>query len=158
MVQQLTIKLSIEPDSYLASIDTDYGIYLFSGQDVMAIAFFVEHYLDTNLDLSHNNTMGFTNKNNRLVDQLLADAKSLLQDTYSENEFRETFDVIKEAKLKGHLGANKPADKCLQESVNIANDILRNRNLDEIDLSTITRQPKAIYVYVALVGVGLISA
>lgn len=68
------------------------------------------------------------------------------------------FSIIEEAESRGFLGADKPSDDCVGELVNIANEILRTRALDEVELSSITRQPKALYVYVALVVVGLISA
>jgi hypothetical protein len=158
MIQQLTIKLSIEPNLHLASIDTDYGIYSFHGQDAMTIASFVERYIDTDLELPNDSTIGVTNKSNRIVLRLLADAKNLLQDSFSEEEFKQTFSVIKVAKTRGFLGAHKPSDCCLAELVNIANDILRTRKFDEVELNAVTQQPKALYVYVALVAVGLISA
>jgi hypothetical protein len=153
MVQQLTIKLSIEPDLRLAAIDTDYGIYLFQGQEAVRIASFLDRYIDTGLDIP-----GTTMKNQELVSQLLADARSLLRDSFSEDEYNRVFSTIEQAESRGLLGANKPFDDCSGELVNIANDILRNRNFDEMEVSSITRQPKALYVYVALVAVGLISA
>jgi hypothetical protein len=153
MIQQLTIKLSIEPNLQLAAIDTDYGIYSFQGQEAVKIASFLDRYIDTGLDIPN-----ITMKNQELVSQLLADAKSLLRDSFSENEYERVFSTIEQAKSRGLLGTNKPFDDCSGELVNIANDILRNRNFDEVEISSITRQPKALYVYVALVAVGLISA
>lgn len=158
MIQQLTIKLSIEPNLQLASIDTDYEIYSFHGQEAARIASFFDRYIDTGLDIPHGAIMGSTNKNQGLVSQLLADARSLLRDNFSQDEYNRVLSVIEGAESRGFLGADKFYDDCLGELVNIANDILRNRDLDEMDLSSITRQPKAIYVYVALVSVGLISA
>jgi hypothetical protein len=153
MVQQLTIKLSIEPDLQLAAIDTDYGIYSFQGQEAVRIASFLDRYIDTGLDIPST-----TMKNQELVSQLLADARSLLRDSFSEDEYERVFSTIEQAESRGLLGANKPFDDCSGELVNIANDILRNRNFDEVEVSSISRQPKALYVYVALVAVGLISA
>jgi len=153
MIQQLTIKLSIEPKLQLAAIDTDYGIYAFQGQEAVKIAFFLDRYIDTGLDIPST-----TMKNQELVSQLLADARSLLRDSFSEDEYQRVFSTIEQAESRGLLGANKPFDDCSGELVNIANDILRNRNFDEMEVSSITRQPKALYVYVALVAVGLISA
>jgi hypothetical protein len=158
MVQQLTIKLSIEPDLQVASIDTDYEIYLFRGQEAARIVSFFDRYIDTGLDIPHGAIMGSTNKNHELAQQLLADARSLLRDNFSEDEYNRVLSVIEEAESRGFVGSDKPFDDCLGELINIANDILRNRDLDEMDLKSITRQPKAIYVYVALVSVGLISA
>jgi len=158
MVQQLTVKLLIEPNLSLASIDTDYGIYSFQGEDAMTIAAFINRYIDTDLKLFNTNTMGSANENKGLVEQLLADAKNMLQDSFNEEEYRETLAIIEQASQRGYLGANKPLDCCLGEVVNIANDILRTRNFDEVDISTVTRQPKALYVYVALVAIGLIPA
>jgi hypothetical protein len=89
---------------------------------------------------------------------LLAGTKNLLRDSFSEDEYKRVFSIIEEAESRGLLGANKPFDDCLGELVNIANDILRNRNFEEVEVSSITRQPKALYAYVALVAVGLISA
>jgi hypothetical protein len=153
MVQHLTIKLSIEPDLQLAAIDTDYGIYSFQGQEAVRIASFLDCYIDTGLDIPST-----TMKNQELVSQLLADARSLLRDGFSQDEYERVFSTIEQAESRGLLGANKPFDDCLGELVNIANDILRNRNFDEVEVSSISRQPKALYVYVALVAVGLISA
>jgi hypothetical protein len=157
MIQQLTLKLSIELNAKLTLVDTDYGVASLQGQDAITLASTVEHYVDISLDLPKNNIMGSMN-NQKLVTQLLIDAKNLLQNSYSEHEFEETLAIIKKAQLKGCLGADKPVDSSLSESVNIANDILRNRNFDEVEISSISRQPKALYVYVALVAVGLISA
>jgi len=142
----------------LASIDTDFGIYSFHGKDAIAIASFVNRYVDTDLGLPSTNTMGSANENKGLVDQLLSDARNMLQNSFDEGEYREVLAIVERASLKGLLGASKSYDGCLDEVVNIANDILRTRNLDEVDISTISRQPKALYVYVALVAVGLISA
>lgn len=153
MIQQLTIKLSIEPNLQLAAIDTDCGIYSFQGQDAVRIASFLDRYIDTGLDIPST-----TMKNQELVSQLLADAKSLLRDSFSEGEYDRVFSIIEQAESRGLLGANKPFDSCLGEVVNIANDILRNRNFEEVEVSSIARQPNALYVYVALVAVGLISA
>jgi hypothetical protein len=157
MIQQLTIKLSIEPDLQLAAIDTDCGIYSFQGQEAVNIASFFDRYIDTGLDIP-NTTMGSTNKNQESVSQLLADTKSLLRNSFSEDEYNQVLSTIEQAESRGLLGADKPFDDCLGELVNIANDILRNRNFDEVEVSSIARQPKALYVYVALVAVGLISA
>jgi hypothetical protein len=153
MVQQLTIKLSIEPNLQLAAIDTDYGIYSFQGQEAVKIASFLDRYIDTGLDIP-----SITMKNQELASRLLADAKILLRDSFSEGEYNRVLSTIKQAESKGLLGANKPFDDCSGELVNIANDILRNRNFDEVEVSSISRQPDALYVYIALVVVGLISA
>ena len=153
MIQQLTIKLSIEPDLQLAAIDTDCGIYSFQGQEAVRIASFLDRYIDTDLDIP-----SITMKNQELVLQLLADARSLLRDSFSQDEYNRVFSIIEQAESRGLLAANKPFDDCLGELVNIANDILQNRNFDEVEVSSISRQPKALYVYVALVAVGLISA
>jgi len=153
MIQQLTIKLSIEPDLQLTAIDTDYGIYSFQGQEAVRIASFLDRYIDTGLDIP-----GTTMKNQELVSQLLADARSLLRDSFSEDEYERVFSTIEQAESRELLGAKKPFDDCSGELVNIANDILRNRDFDEMEVSSIARQPKALYVYVALVAVGLISA
>ena len=138
---------------HLASIDTDYGIYSFQGEDAITIASFLDRYIDTGLDIPIT-----TMKNQELVSQLLADARSLLRDSFNEGEYERVFSTIEQAESRGLLGANKPFDECSGELVNIANDILRNRNFDETEVSSIARQPKALYVYVALVAVGLISA
>ena len=153
MIQQLTIKLSIEPDLQLAAIDTDYAIYSFQGQEAVRIASFLDRYIDTDLDIP-----SITMKNQELVLQLLADARSLLRDSFSQDEYEQIFFTIEQAESRGLLGTNKPFDDCSGELVNIANDILQNRNFDEVEVSSISRQPKALYVYVALVAVGLISA
>lgn len=153
MVQHLTIKLSIEPTLQLAAIDTEYGIYSFQGQEAVSIASFLDRYIDTGLDIPN-----ITMQNQELVSRLLADTKSLLRDGFSENEYNRVFSIIEQAESRGLLGTDKPLDDCLGELVNVANDILRNRNFEEVDVNSITRQPTALYVYVALVAVGLITA
>lgn len=137
----------------LAAIDTDYRIYSFQGREAVKIASFLNRYIDTGLDIPI-----ATMKNEELVSQLLADARSLLRDSFSEDEYNRVSSIIEQAESRGLLGANKPFDDCSGELVNIANDILRNRNFDEVEVSSISRQPNALYVYVALVAVGLISA
>jgi hypothetical protein len=102
--------------------------------------------------------MGAANENRELVDRLLADTRNMLQDGFSEHDYREVLAIVGSANSRGLLGTNKSHDLCLDEVVNIANDILRNRDIEETELSTISRQPKALYVYVALVSIGLISA
>ncbi|MEG4374376.1 hypothetical protein QUA67_03225 [Microcoleus sp. M2_C5] len=102
--------------------------------------------------------MESTNKNSRLVLRLLADAKKMLADAYSDEEFKQTFVVIKSAKSRGFLGSHKSSDCCLAECVNIANDILRAKKFENVEPSAITKQPKALYVYVSLVALGLIPA
>ena len=158
MIQQLTIQLSIEPELQLASIDTEHAFYLFRGQKALGIATFFDRYIDTGLNIPYDDIIMGSKKNQDLVSQLLADARSLLQSSFSENEYKQVLSVIEEACSRNLLGANKPYDECLGESLNIANEILRNRSFDEVELSSITRQPKALYVYIALVAVGLISA
>jgi hypothetical protein len=153
MIQQLTVKLLIEPNLQLAAIDTDCGIYLFQGQEAARVASFFDRHIDTGLDIPI-----ATMKNQELASQLLADAKSLLQDNFSESEYKQVLSTIEQAESRGLLGTDKPFDSCSEELVNVANDILRNRNLDEVEVSSIARQPEALYVYVALVAVGLISA
>jgi hypothetical protein len=153
MIQQVTVKLLIEPSLQLAAIDTLYGFFSFQGQEAVRIASFLDRYIDTGLDIPST-----TMKNQELVLQLLADARSLLRDSFSENEYQRVFSTIEQAEERGLLGEHKPFDSYSGELVNIANDILRNRNFDEVEISTITRQPKALYVYIALVAVGLISA
>lgn len=113
---------------------------------------------DTESNFSPDSAAGSTNKNSRLVLRLLADAKNLLKDSYSEEEFKQAFAIIKSAKSRGFLGAHKSSDCCLAESINIANEILRTRNREGIEASAITKQTKAIYIYVALVALGLIPA
>ena len=155
----IEIKLSIERNLYLASIDTDYGIYLFHGQDARTIALFVDHYIDTDLDLLDNDrAMNAIKKHKKLTSQLLDDAKLLLKDGFSENEFKLAFEIVKTAQSRTLLGDHKLSDCCLTDTVNIANHILRTRRFDEVELKTVTKQPKALYVYIGLVALGLIPA
>lgn len=98
------------------------------------------------------------NKNNRAVMRLLNDAKKLLGVEYSDEEFKQTFAVIKSAKTRGLLGSHKLSDCCMAESVNIANDFLRSENFDDFEINTVMQQRKGVYVYVALVALGLIPA
>jgi hypothetical protein len=110
------------------------------------------------LELPDNDTMGSANENRELVDRLLVDAKNMLKSSFSENEYREVLAIVERANKENLLGADKSHNDYLGELLNIANDILRTRNLDEVDISTVTRQPRALYVYIALVATGLISA
>lgn len=112
----------------------------------------------SNLTTSKNTSMESSTKNSRIVMRLLADAKNLLRDSYSDEEFKQTFTIIKTAKSRGFLGPHKLSDCCLAEAVNIANDILRDRKFDGAVIDIITRRPEAIYVYVSLVAIGLIPA
>lgn len=102
--------------------------------------------------------MESTNKNSRLVLRLLADVKSLLGVAYSDEEFKQTFIIIKSAKTRGFLGIHKSSDICLVECVNIANEILRSRTTEQVELVDVFNKPKSLYVYVALVALGLIPA
>ncbi len=125
----------------------------------MTIALFVEHYIDTELDLLDNDSaMNAIKKNKNLTSRLLADAKLLLKDGFSENEFKLAFLIVKTAQSRGLLGAYKLSDCCLADTVNITNDIRRTRRFDEVELKTVTKQPKALYVYIGLVALGLVPA
>ncbi len=68
--------------------------------------------------------------------------------------------IVKTAQSRGILGTHKVFDCCLADTItiNIANDILRVCRFDEVELSTVTKQPKALYVYIGLVALGLIPA
>lgn len=150
--QQLEIKLSIEPNLFLASIDTDLGIYLFHGQDAMAIASFVEHYIDTDIDLD--NTM--TAKNNRIVAQLVLELKETVGSEI-DKQIKETVVVIEAARSKGLLGAEKPRSVCFVEPVNLANDLLRLVKFDKDLLNDALKEPQTLRVYIALIAVNAVN-
>jgi len=59
-------------------------------------------------------------KKNRLVSQLVADCKKLLKEDFSEAKVRQSFIIVKEAKLRGLLGPDRRRDCLLAETVNIA--------------------------------------
>jgi hypothetical protein len=102
----------------------------------MTIALFVEHYIDTELDLLDNDSaMKAIKKNKNLTSRLLADAKLLLKDGFSENEFKLAFLIVKTAQSRGLLGTHKVSDCCLADTVNIANDIRRTRRFDEVEVT-----------------------
>ena len=87
----------------------------------MTIALFVEHYIDTELDLLDNDSaMNAILKNKNLTSRLLADAKLLLKDGFSENEFKLAFLIVLTAQSRGILGSHKLSDCCLADTVNIA--------------------------------------
>lgn len=153
--QQLEIKLSVEPNLFLASIDTDLGIYLFHGQDAMAIASFVEHYIDTDLHLE-DSTMTAT-KTHRLVCELVVSLKQMLGDKYSEENLKQTYAIVQAAKTKGFLGPEKPRSICFVETVNIANDLLRIVKVGGGLLSEELKKPETLYVYIALVAFNAIN-
>lgn len=109
-------------------------------------------------DTFKNPSVESTNKNSRAVMRLLADTQELLGVAYSDEEFKQTFTVIKSAKTRGFLGVHKSFDICLVECVNIANEILRSRTTEQVELVDAFKKPKSLYVYVSLVAVGLIPA
>lgn len=154
--RQLAIKLSIEPNLYLASFDTNFGIYLFHGQDAMTVASFVERYTNTDLNLELNNPMDAANKRNRLVADLIDDAKALLKDNFSETKLKRFFVIIKTAKSRGLLGTDKPRDCCLADAINTANDLLRVCKFDR-ELSEALKNIDTLYVYICLVSLNCIS-
>lgn len=102
--------------------------------------------------------MESTNKNSRKVMRLLGNVKGLLGVVYNDEEFKQIFTIIKSAKSRGLLGAHKSPDICLADCVNIANEILRNPDAEQIDFYDVAKHSKSLYVYVALVAVGLIPA
>ncbi|MEG4516513.1 MULTISPECIES: hypothetical protein [unclassified Microcoleus] len=102
--------------------------------------------------------MEYTNKSSRTVLRLLKTASVILEDEYSKARFEHTFHILKIAKTRGLLGTHKPIDDCLDNSINCANDLLRTPNLEEMEISDINKSEEAIYVYVALVAIGLIPA
>ena len=66
--------------------------------------------------------------------------------------------IVKTAQSRGILGTHKVFDCCWADAINIANEILRVCRFDEVELSSVTKQPKALYVYIGLVALGLIPA
>lgn len=61
----------------------------------MTIALFVEHYIDTELDpIDNDSAINAIKKNQNLTSRLLADAKLLLKDGFSENEFKLAFLIV----------------------------------------------------------------
>jgi hypothetical protein len=114
----------------------------------MTIALFVEHYIDTELDLLDNDSaMNAIKKNKNLTSRLLADAKLLLKDGFSENEFKLAFLIVKTAQSRGPLGAYKLSDCCLADTVNITNDIRRTRRFDQVELKTVTKQKSPLCLH-----------
>lgn len=102
--------------------------------------------------------MESTSKSSRSVLRLLETSKTILEDEYSKARFEQVFYVIKLAKTRGLLGAHKPIDYCLDHCINCANDLLRTPNLEQMEISDVNKSESAIYVYVALVAIGLIPA
>ncbi len=97
-------------------------------------------------------------KNDRLVSQLVADCKRLLKDDFSEAKVKTSFIIIKEAKARGFLGADRRRDCVFAETVNIANDLLRIHKLSVEELTARLKNPDTLYVYIALVATNCISA
>jgi len=61
----------------------------------MTIALFVEHYIDTELDpIDNDSAMNAIKKNKNLTYRPIADAKLLLKDGFSENEFKLAFLIV----------------------------------------------------------------
>ena len=102
--------------------------------------------------------MNATKKGNKVTSQILEYAKNLLKYEFILNVFKLAFTLVKTAQSRGILGTHKVFDCCLADAINIANDILRVCRFDEGELSTVTKQPKALYVYIGLVALGLIPA
>lgn len=97
-------------------------------------------------------------KNDRLVSQLVADCKKLLQDDFSEAKVKQSFIIVKEAKLRGLLGPDRRRDFLLAETVNIANDLLRIHKFGREQLTAELQKPDTLYVYIGLVATNCISA
>ena len=97
-------------------------------------------------------------KNDRLVSQLLADCKRLLKEDFSEAKVKQSFAIVKEAKARGLLGADRRRDCLLAETVNIANDLLRIHKLGREELTARLKNPDTLYVYIGLVATNCISA
>ncbi len=97
-------------------------------------------------------------KNDRLVSQLVADCKKLLQDDFSEAKVKQSFIILKEAKLRGLLGPDRRRDCLLAETVNIANDLLRIHKFGREQLTASLQKPDTLYVYIGLVATNCISA
>ena len=97
-------------------------------------------------------------KNDRLVSQLVADCKKLLQDDFSEAKVKQSFIIVKEAKSRGLLGPDRRRDCLLAETVNIANDLLRIHKFGREQLTAELQKPDTLYVYIGLVATNCISA
>jgi hypothetical protein len=97
-------------------------------------------------------------KKDPLVSQLVADCKKLLQDDFSEAKVKQSFIIVKEAKLRGLLGPDRRRDCLLAETVNIANDLLRIHKFGREQLTAELQKPDALYVYIGLVATNCISA
>ncbi len=97
-------------------------------------------------------------KKDRLVSQLVADCKKLLKDDFSEAKVKQSFIILKEAKLRGLLGPDRRRDCLLAETVNIANDLLRIHKFGREQLTAEPQKPDTLYVYIGLVATNCISA
>jgi hypothetical protein len=97
-------------------------------------------------------------KKNRLVSQLVADCKKLLKEDFSEAKVRQSFIIVKEAKLRGLLGPDRRRDCLLAETVNIANDLLRIHKFGTEEFAAKFQKSDVLYVYIALVATNCISA
>ena len=94
----------------------------------------------------------------RLVNQLVADCKKTLKEDFSEAKVKQSFIILKEAKLRGLLGPDRRRDCVLAETVNIANDLLRIHKFDKEELAAELQKPDTLYVYIGLVATNCILA
>jgi len=88
------------------------------------------------------------------IANLLKTAKPQFGD-FSEDKKQQIFLTIKEAKVRGLL-RKQPYDRCLSESVNVANHLLRSYSTDEFT-ALLSRDLDYLYVYIALVSINLIT-
>lgn len=101
--------------------------------------------------------MNATNKRKGRIAGLVTECKKMLKENFSETKLQECFITLKVAKAKGLLGAAKPRDCCLSETVNAANDILRVCKF-ESELDAALKNADSLYVYIGLVAINCITA
>jgi hypothetical protein len=88
------------------------------------------------------------------ISKLIKSAKQQFGD-FSDEKKQEIFLTIREAKVRGLL-RKQPPDRCLNEYINIANDLLRSYATDEFT-AALNQSLDCIYVYVALVSTNSIT-
>ena len=88
-------------------------------------------------------------RKNDLIAQLIANFEACVK-PFDNTKMKEVFIILQSAKSQGFLGANRPKSICLNEWVNTANDLLRQRQ--SADLIESLASSEATYAYIALVS------
>lgn len=91
---------------------------------------------------------------NSLIAKLVANFEACGRQ-FDSTKMKEVFTILQSAKTQGFLGANHPKSICLNEWVNIANDLLRQPK--DAGLIESLAGSEATYAYVALASLNCLK-